>query len=94
MTAVQYQASRILPRKKLVQLVTYRIQAPMPGIVQSLRVSPGQLVRKGEELCVIEAMKMQNVIRSSIDGVIDTISISAQDRVTSGQILMEFGRNL
>ena len=54
----------------------------MPGLVVTLDVEPGQAVRQGEAVAVIEAMKMQNIIRAERDGVVKTVSVKAGDSVT------------
>ena len=55
--------------------------SPMPGAIVSVAVEPGQSVVEGQELCIIEAMKMQNVIKSSVDGKIKKIDIHSGDNV-------------
>ncbi|KAJ3371801.1 hypothetical protein HDU91_004876 [Kappamyces sp. JEL0680] len=94
-TPRQHRLARLLPATSATTKpgFSYRVQAPMPGIVQSLVASLGQVVQKGDELCVIEAMKMQNVLRSPIDGVIERVYISSGDRVQAGQVLVEFSHN-
>lgn len=49
------------------------VRAPIPGVILSILVKPGQTVTKGQELFVIEAMKMKNIVRSHRDGVIAEI---------------------
>jgi pyruvate carboxylase len=61
----------------------------MPGKVMSILVRPGQSVNKGDELCVIEAMKMEQSIRSPIDGTIKEIYVQPLDSVNSGDPLIE-----
>ena len=53
------------------------IISPMPGAIVSVDVKPGDKVLDGQSLLVIEAMKMQNVIKSEREGVIDTVTIKA-----------------
>jgi biotin carboxyl carrier protein len=67
-----------------------RIKAPIPGVLLSLAVCPGDSVQKGQELCVLEAMKMKNLIRSPRPGVIATIHVAAGQIVSHSDILMEF----
>jgi biotin carboxyl carrier protein len=47
-------------------------------------------VKRGEEICVLEAMKMKNSIRAARDGVIETIAVTVGDQVRHGQTLIEF----
>ena len=66
------------------------IKAPMPGLVLKIFVEVGAEVKKGDNLFVLEAMKMENIIKSPADGHIKVIKIKASDKVEKGQILMAF----
>ncbi|MDO8912426.1 MAG: acetyl/propionyl/methylcrotonyl-CoA carboxylase subunit alpha [Phenylobacterium sp.] len=66
------------------------ILSPMPGLVVTLDVIPGQLVRAGEAVCVVEAMKMQNIIRAERDGTVKTVGAKAGDSVAADEVLVEF----
>ena len=61
---------------------TRQIISPMPGAVVSVSVEPGQTVVDGQELCIIEAMKMQNILKSEKQGKIKSVSVKAGDSVT------------
>lgn len=65
------------------------IKAPMPGMVLKVLVEDGQLIKKGENLLVLEAMKMENMLKASEDCVISKLLIQAGDKVEKGQILIE-----
>ncbi len=81
-----YQA---MPRKAAPDLSRY-LTAPMPGLLVKLRATVGQKVKAGEELAVIEAMKMENVLRAPADGIIAKI-ISCQGACLSvDEIILEF----
>ncbi len=67
------------------------LKAPMPGLVLSLEVEEGQEVKKGDALMILEAMKMENVIKSPADLVIKEIKCSQSEAVEKGQVLMIFG---
>lgn len=66
------------------------IKAPMPGLVLSVNVIPGQEIKKGDNLLVLEAMKMENLLKSSTDGVIKKICVTKGDKVEKNQVLIEF----
>ena len=66
------------------------IASPMPGLVVSVSVSPGQEVKAGEPVAVIEAMKMQNLLRAERDGVVKTVGVKAGDSVAADEVLVEF----
>ncbi|RYG94898.1 MAG: biotin/lipoyl-binding protein, partial [Alphaproteobacteria bacterium] len=67
------------------------IQSPMPGLVVSVAVVPGQEVKTGETVAVIEAMKMQNILKAERDGVVKAVSVKAGDPVAADDVLVEFG---
>jgi propionyl-CoA carboxylase alpha chain len=66
------------------------IVSPMPGLVVSVAVRPGQEVKAGEAVCVVEAMKMQNIIRAECDGVVKTLNAAAGASVAADEVLVEF----
>jgi biotin carboxyl carrier protein len=67
-----------------------RVVAPMPGIVVSINVSPGDAVHRGTILCVMEAMKMENNIPSPRDGVVKEVLIKPGQEVDNSQVLVTF----
>lgn len=67
------------------------LEAPMPGRVSVVRVAVGQRVVKGEELLVVEAMKMENALRAPRDGVVSALHVSAGEMVAPGRPLVELG---
>jgi propionyl-CoA carboxylase alpha chain len=64
--------------------------SPMPGLLISVSVTEGQEVKEGEELAVIEAMKMENVMRATRDCVVESINAAAGDNLSVDQIIMNF----
>ncbi|HEY4322372.1 MAG TPA: acetyl-CoA carboxylase biotin carboxyl carrier protein subunit [Mucilaginibacter sp.] len=66
------------------------IRAPMPGMVLKIFVSEGMEVKKDENLFVLEAMKMENIIKSPADVTVNTVKIKPGDKVEKGQVLMMF----
>ncbi len=83
------------PNKKYQQRKPYKPLNPkevtsfMPGNIQKVFVKKGQKVKEGSELCVLEAMKMKNVILSPADGVIKRVNIKEGDIVAKNHALVE-----
>jgi len=66
------------------------ILAPMPGTIISVAVEPGSQVTYGQELCVLEAMKMKNVIRAPRAGTIGKVSVTQGQSVKHHDLLVEY----
>ena len=66
------------------------IMSPMPGLVVSVAVAVGQEVKSGEAVCIVEAMKMQNIIRAEADGVVKAVNVAGGASVAADEILIEF----
>ena len=66
------------------------VTAPIPGVIQEVKVQAGQSVKKGDVLFVLEAMKMKNNITAMRDGKVATVNVSKGDTVTHGQALMSY----
>ena len=66
------------------------VRAPIPGVITAIAVQPGSEVSAGQELCKLEAMKMNNSIRASHAGRISAIYISIGQQVKHGEVLLEF----
>lgn len=66
------------------------VKAPMPGLVVEIKVKPGDHVAIGDALVILEAMKMENIIRSAGDGVVKSINVKKGDGVEKNQVLIEF----
>nr|WP_249792725.1 acetyl/propionyl/methylcrotonyl-CoA carboxylase subunit alpha [Bradyrhizobium sp. BRP22] len=67
-----------------------KLLCPMPGLVVSIAVSEGQEVKAGETLAVVEAMKMQNVLRAEHDGTVKKIHASAGATLAVDALILEF----
>jgi len=66
------------------------IRAPMPGLIVKVEVQPGQRVKQGEGVVIMEAMKMENELRADSDGVVASILVQAGQPVEKGAVLIEF----
>jgi biotin carboxyl carrier protein len=66
------------------------VAAPLPGVIKSIAVAPGEEVSPGQELLIIEAMKMDNVIRAGRQGVIEVVHVAEGHRVAHGQLMLEY----
>jgi len=78
-----------LPPKKAAD-TSKMVLSPMPGLVVTLDVIVGQQVRAGEAVAVIEAMKMQNIIRAERDGTVKAVNAQSGDSVAADEVLVEF----
>lgn len=66
------------------------LKAPMPGLVLKVLVTEGQAVKKGDGLLILEAMKMENIIKASSDGIVKKIHIEEKNIVDKNQKMIEF----
>ncbi len=67
------------------------VVSPMPGLVVSIEVVAGQEVKSGESVAIVEAMKMQNIIRAERDGVVAKVNVTAGASVAADEVLVELG---
>jgi biotin carboxyl carrier protein len=66
------------------------LKAPMPGLIVDIKVQVGDSVKKGDTILILEAMKMENVLKSIGDGVVKNIKIIPKQNVEKNQVLIEF----
>ncbi|MBU1378179.1 MAG: acetyl/propionyl/methylcrotonyl-CoA carboxylase subunit alpha [Alphaproteobacteria bacterium] len=78
-----------LPPKKAAD-TSKMVLSPMPGLVVSIDVLTGQEVKTGEIVAVLEAMKMQNILRAERDGTIKAVNVKSGDSVAADEVLVEF----
>jgi propionyl-CoA carboxylase alpha chain len=88
-TEFEAQVARLMPLETKVD-TGKKLLCPMPGLVVSIDVSEGQEVKAGETLAVVEAMKMQNVLRAERDGVVKTIHAKAGATLAVDAPILEF----
>jgi propionyl-CoA carboxylase alpha chain len=80
---------RLMPAKKKAA-VSRKLICPMPGLVVSISVAEGQHVKAGAQLAVVEAMKMENILRTERDVKILKILVAPGDSIAAGADIMEF----
>ena len=78
-----------MPAKKAAAPSKY-LRCPMPGLVVAIGVKPGQRVHAGDALCVVEAMKMENVLRAERDARVARIDAKPGDILAVDAVIMEF----
>lgn len=66
------------------------VKAPMPGLVIQILVEPGQKVTKGDAILVLEAMKMENILKAASDGEVKKIVVKKGDKVEKNQVMVHF----
>jgi glutaconyl-CoA/methylmalonyl-CoA decarboxylase subunit gamma len=66
------------------------VYAPIPGVIDSVAAQPGDVVAAGQEMCVLEAMKMKNIIRAPRAGEISAVCISVGQHVKHNDLLFEY----
>jgi biotin carboxyl carrier protein len=64
------------------------VKAPMPGLVLSVMVQPGQKIQKGDAIVVLEAMKMENILKAVADGEVKKILVKKGDKVEKNQVMV------
>jgi propionyl-CoA carboxylase alpha chain len=82
-------AARLMPAKVAAD-TSKKLLCPMPGLVVSIAVAPGQEVKAGETLAVVEAMKMENVLRAERDGTVKAVFAKQGDSLAVDAVILEF----
>jgi propionyl-CoA carboxylase alpha chain len=83
------EVARLMPAKTLADSGK-ALRCPMPGLVLAIAVAVGQEVKAGETLAVVEAMKMENVLRAERDGVVAAIHAKPGDSLAVDAVIIEF----
>jgi len=66
------------------------LKAPMPGLILDVIVKESDLVKKGDPLIILEAMKMENILLSPLDGIVKEVKVNPQQTVEKNNILIKF----
>jgi len=67
---------------------SHNIISPMAGVILKITKNKGDSVSKGDDLFVVESMKMEQIIKSDYDGIVDVINVDFKEQVSAGKILM------
>ena len=78
-----------MPAKKAAD-TSKNLLCPMPGLVVSITVAEGQEIKAGEPLAIVEAMKMENILRAERDVLIKKIHVKNGDSLAVDTVIMEF----
>jgi propionyl-CoA carboxylase alpha chain len=89
LTARAAELLHLIPEKQPPDLSRFLL-SPMPGLLVRLQVSEGEEVKAGQELAVVEAMKMENSLRATQDAVVAVVRAKAGDLLVAGQSILEF----
>ncbi|POI32087.1 hypothetical protein CIB84_004161 [Bambusicola thoracicus] len=88
LTKAAAELSKYMP-EKAAEDTSSILRSPMPGAVVAVSVKPGDMVSEGQEICVIEAMKMQNSMIAAKTGKVKAVHCKAGDTVGEGDLLVE-----
>ncbi len=89
-TPAEAAAARLMPVRRRSD-TSNKLSCPMPGVVLSIPVKEGQEVKAGEPLAIVEAMKMENVLRAETDVRIKRLAARPGDTLAVDAVIMEFG---
>ncbi|MFZ5674893.1 MAG: acetyl-CoA carboxylase biotin carboxylase subunit [Pseudomonadota bacterium] len=81
--------ARLMPAKKAAD-TSKKLLCPMPGLVVSIAVVEGQEIKAGEPLAIVEAMKMENILRAERDAVVKKVHVKKGDSLAVDAVIMEF----
>jgi propionyl-CoA carboxylase alpha chain len=87
--AKEAELARLMPVKKAAD-TSKKLLCPMPGLVVSIAVTEGQEIKVGEPLAIVEAMKMENILRAERDALVKKIHVKKGDSLAVDAVIMEF----
>ena len=93
MHRIEHQLQSLMP-EKIEQDTSSMVISPMPGKVLRLYVKPGDRLAAGAEVCVLEAMKMENVLYTEKECIVEEVLVAAGDTVEADQLLLSLNVDL
>ncbi len=88
-TAREAALAALMPEKVGADMSKFLL-CPMPGLIKAVHVNEGQEVQAGDALAVVEAMKMENILRAERDGVVKKVNAAAGDSLAVDEVILEF----
>jgi propionyl-CoA carboxylase alpha chain len=88
-TKLEAELARLMPAKRAAD-TSKKLLCPMPGLVVSITVAEGQEIKAGEPLAIVEAMKMENILRAERDALIKKVHVKKGDSLAVDAVIMEF----
>ena len=86
-TSVKLPAAPVVTKPHVVSSSAHAVKSPLPGVILDVRANPGDSVKSGQVIMILEAMKMENSIEADKAGVIEKINFGKGDSVLEGDIL-------
>ena len=88
-TEREAELAALMPEKTVADMSKFLL-CPMPGLVKAIHVEAGQEVKAGDNLAVVEAMKMENILRAERDGRVQAVKAKAGDSLAVDAVIIEF----
>ena len=88
-TPRESELAKLMPEKMPPDMSAFLL-CPMPGLIVSIDVEEGDEVKAGQVICVVEAMKMENILRAEKDAVIKKVSAKAGESLAVDEVIVEF----
>jgi len=87
----EWELARFMP-PPVVKHLDNVLECPMPGLIVETKVKPGDRVFRGQELVILESMKMESAVASPCDGLVESVEAKSGDAVETGTVLITFKR--
>lgn len=69
----------------------HQVTSPLPGVITAIKVKPGDTVKEGQTVVILEAMKMENEIQSEYDGTVTSVDVEKGESVLEGAVIITLG---